>query len=99
ERRADARDLVFGLERVDVEVLQRRKLVQNVTRGCDGIATQEQRPPRLARGSHEAERGGGVARDVAVLSGRDLRGAHFVRDGEQLGILREVEAGAERSDV
>src|SRR5581483_7561439 len=99
ERRADARDLVLGLERVDVELLQAGELVQHVARGRDRIAAEEERTPGLARGGDEAERRRGVSRDVAVLPGRDRRRADRVRHREDLRVLGEVLTGAERAEV
>ena len=64
--RADAGDLVLGLERGDVEMTERRERVEDV--GCrrDGIRAQEEPEARQLGGGHEAERGGLVAGDAAV---------------------------------
>ena len=48
ERRADAGDLVLGLEGEDVELLERRELVQDVARRRDRVAAEEERQAGLA---------------------------------------------------
>src|SRR2546422_6459603 len=92
-------DLVLGLEGVDAVLLPARELVQHIARGRDRVAAEEEGPARLLRRAHEAEGGRRVAGDVAVLAGGDLGGADLVRDGEQLGVLGEVVAGAQRAHV
>ena len=62
ERRADRGDLVFGLERVDAEVLVLRQLVEDVGGRRDRVRAEEQRPSRLLRRGDEAERQRLVAR-------------------------------------
>ena len=66
--RADAGDLVLGLEGRDVEVLECRQVVQDVGGRRDRIGTEEQRHARELRGGDEAQRGGLVAGDAAVLA-------------------------------
>src|SRR5581483_12185830 len=92
-------DLVLRLEREGVEVLERRELVEDVTGGRDRIAAEEEGTAGALRRGDEAERRRRVARDVAVPARRDLRGRDLVRNREQLGVLREVVAGAERAQV
>src|SRR5262249_40124620 len=99
ERRADARDLVLRLEGDGVELLQRRELVQDVARRRDRVAAEEEGTAGLVRRRDEAERRRRVAGDVAVHAGRDARGLDLVRDLEEVGVLGEVVARAERADV
>ena len=99
ERRADPGDLVLGLERDDALRLVLAELVEDVGGGRDGVAAEEQRHPRLARGDHEAVRGGGVAVDLSVLTGGHRGRRHLVPYGERLGRLAVRVAGPERRHV
>src|SRR5262249_24848222 len=99
ERRADAGDLVLGLESIDVEVLQGRQLLQDVACRRDRIAAEEEWAPDAARRGDEAERGGGVAGDIPIAPGRDARRTHGVRGAEHLGRLAEIPPGLEHAHV
>ena len=102
ERGADGdrggRDLVFGLQRADPEVLVLRELVQDVGRRCDRVRRVEDRQVGLLRAGDQPVRHGEVAGDVAVLAGLQLGRLDLVVL-EQLGGLTEVQAGLERGDV
>ena len=54
DRRADGRDLVLGLERLDAEVLVARELVEDVRGGRDRVGAVEQVATRELRGGDEA---------------------------------------------
>ena len=99
ESSARRRDLVFGLERADAELLQRGELLEDVGRGGDRVRAEEQRKPReLARGD-EAVGQRRVARDLAVRPGRGLRRCDLVRAREVLRRLAVVPARLERLRV
>jgi hypothetical protein len=99
--RADARDLVLGLEGPYAEVLVLAQLVQDVRGRGDRVGAQEQREVGLARGRDQAVRQGQVPGDVPVRTDREglHRRGHLVADREVLGGLAEVPAGAEGGDV
>jgi hypothetical protein len=73
--------------------------VQDVTRRRDRVAAEEERSPGAARRGDEAERGGGVAGDVAVVPGRDGGGLDAVRGVEHLGRLAEVPSRFQHAHV
>ena len=56
DRRADRGDLVFGLERRDVEFLEPRQVVQDRARRGDRVAAEEQRKPEEPRTRDKAQR-------------------------------------------
>ena len=99
DRRGDRGDLVLGLERDHAELLVHRELVQDVRRRRDRVAALEETQPRLLRRHHEAHRERGVAREVAVDAGRELRGRDLVGDLERLGRVAVRVAGLHRELV
>ena len=99
EGRADAGDLVLGLERGDPEPLVLAQLVQHVGGRGDRVGTQEHRQVGLARAGDEPVRQRDVAGDLPVGAGRHRGRRHLVRHREDLGGLAEGEAGLEGGDV
>ncbi len=99
--RADAGDLVLGLEGQDVEVLVLGQLVQDVRGRGDRVRAQVQRQVRLARRGDQSVGQRQVAGDVPVgARGEGGRGrGDLVGDGEVLGGLAEVPARPEGGDV
>ena len=92
ERRAEAGDLVFGLERAHAEVLVLRQLVEDVRRRRDRVAAEQHRQLGELAGGDEPPRQRGVAGDVRVEPGRQRCRLHLVAVVEQLGGLAEVVA-------
>ena len=66
ERRADAGDLVLGLERRHAEALVLGQLVQDVRGRRDRVGPEQQRQAGAVRGGDQPVGEGGVAGDVAV---------------------------------
>ena len=86
---ADGGDLVFGLEGPDAEVLVLRQLVKDVARRRDRIRAEEQREAGLLACGDQAPTQGGVAVDVRVRAGRELRRANRHPAGGELSGLAE----------
>ena len=99
ERRADAGDLVLGLEGRDAEPLVLAQLVQDVGGRRDRVGAEEQRQPGLGRAGDQAVGQRQVAGDVAVGAGGHRRRLDLVLHRERLGGLAEVPARLERRDV
>ena len=78
DRGADAADLVLGLEGDDVEVLVLGQLVQDVRRRRDRVAAEHDLDVGQLAGRDDAVRQRGVARDLPVFAGRQLRRRHLV---------------------
>ncbi len=91
--RADGGDLVFGLKGFDAEIFMARQFVQDVGGGRDRVGAVEERLAREFRRGDEADGGRLVARDLAVLAGRDDGLLDRVVGGEDLGRVGEVVAG------
>ena len=81
---ADGGDLVFGLEGPDAEVLVLRQLVKDVARRRDRIRAEEQREAGLLACGDQTPTQGGVAVDVRVRAGRELRRANRHPAGRKL---------------
>ena len=73
ERRADAGDLVLGLERRDAERLVLAQLVEDVGGRGDRVGAEEERQPGLHAAGDQAVGQRQVAGDVAVGAGRHRR--------------------------
>ena len=99
DRRADGRDLVFGLERPDAEVLVARELLEDRARRRDRVRAEKERQTGQLRGREQPVRQRLVPRDVAVRARGELCRFHLVRDGERLGGLAERVAGLQGLDV
>ena len=97
--RADAGDLVLGLERGDAERLVLAELVEDVGGRGDRVGAEEDRQPGLHARGDQAVGQRQVAGDVAVGAGRHRGRLDLVLHHERLGGLAEVPAGLERRDV
>ncbi len=95
----DRGDLVFGLERRHAVVLEGRQSVQDVRRGRDRVGPVEHRAAGLSGGHGQRDGDGGVAHDVAVVAGREIRFGHLVGSLEHLDGHRVVVAGHQRGQV
>ena len=97
--RADAGDLVLGLEGPDAELLSPGELVEDV--GCRGdrVAPQKQGKAGQPGGGDQSPGEGLVAGDLDVLTLLERGGAHLVVRLEELRRLAEVVAGPERPGV
>ena len=99
DRRADAGDLVLGLERGHAERLVLAQLVEDVRGRGDRVGPEEDRQPGLHAAGDQAVGEREVAGDVAVGAGRHRGRLDLVADHERLGGLAEVPAAVERGDV
>ncbi len=97
QRSTRGRDLVFGLERANAEVLHARELLENVRRRRDRVRTQEQRKPGELARSDQPVGQSRVPGDLAIRARLELRRRDLVRDREVLGGLAVVPAGLERA--
>ena len=99
DRRADAGDLVLGLERGHAERLVLAQLVEDVRGRGDRVGPEEDRQAGLHAAGDQAVGEREVAGDVAVGARRHRRRLDLVADHERLGGLAEVPAAVERGDV
>ena len=99
QSRADAGDLVLGLECAHAEALVLGQLVQDVRGGGDRVGAQEERQAGPQRGRDQPVGQRQVPGDVAVLPARQRRRLHLIGDREGFGRLAEVVPGLERGRV
>ena len=99
EGRADAGDLILGLEGHHAESLVPAELVQDVRGWSNRVGAEEQRESRLLRGSNEAVGQCEVSGDVPIGARRHRRRLHLVLNAELFGCLTEGPACFERRNV
>jgi hypothetical protein len=99
EGRADAGDLVLGLEGAYAEALVLAQLVEDVRRRGDRVGAEEQRQLGAPGGGDEPVGEREVAGDVAVGAARHRGGLDLVGHRERLGCLAEVPPGPQRGQV